>query len=399
MGPDGLAGTADDLTNSNIQWRSSSYVHHNYLQSLPSTDPASPNYDPDVSNVTVLATTYNGRPLWAEWNLGYGLVIASDLTLEFGNDGSPGGWYGFPRVALRNELFYATHFDRVAPTTTIAIDPAPPAGTWSNVPVTVTLTAVDNPGGSGVARIDYSLDGSAWTEYTGPFVVSTDGHHSVSAFATDRRGNAETPGTAVTFDLDATAPAITITTPAEGDEYFLNAVVLADWSVTDPFSGVASASGTVAPGQPVDTSSVGGKTFSVTAVDYAGNTGEALTRYSVRYSWCGGFGEPLNADGSSVFRQGSTVPVKFQLCDASGALQSGAIAELYLRTIAEGVASDVNEAISTSAATEGNLFRYDAVDQQYIFNLSTKTLDAGVTYELIASLDDGSVHTITMGLR
>ncbi len=399
MGPDGLPGTSDDLTNTNIQWRSSRWVHHNWLQFVPSTDPTSPNYDPDVSSVTILATTADGRPLWAEWTMGFGVVIASDLTLEYGNDGNPGMvyGYGFPRVALRNELFYATHVDRVAPTTTIALDPAPPAGTWSNVPVTVTLTAIDNPGGSGVARIEYSLDGSAWTEYTGPFVVSMDGLHSLIARATDRRGNVETPGAPVEFAIDATAPAIAITTPAEGAEYLLGAVVLADWSVTDAMSGVASATGTVAPGQPIDTSSVGGNTFSVAARDYAGNPAEALASYFVRYGWCGGFQPPLNADGSSVFRQGSTVPVKFHLCDASGALQSGAIAELYIRTIEGGVV--VNEAISTSAATEGNLFRYDPVDQQYIFNLSTKKLDAGKTYELVVALDDGSVHTLGIGLR
>jgi hypothetical protein len=33
----------------------------------------------------------------------------------------------------------------------------------------------------------------------------------------------------------------------------------------------------------------------------------------------------------------------------------------------------VNEAISTSNATTGNLFRYDATAGQYIFNLSTKS--------------------------
>ena len=56
------------------------------------------------------------------------------------------------------------------------------------------------------------------------------------------------------------------------------------------------------------------------------------------------------------------------------------------------------EAISTSNATTGNLFRYDATSSQYIFNLNTKTLSAG-TYQLRIDLGDGVLRTVNITLR
>ena len=52
----------------------------------------------------------------------------------------------------------------------------------------------------------------------------------------------------------------------------------------------------------------------------------------------------------------------------------------------------VLEAISTSSATVGNLFRYDATGGQYIFNLNTKTLSAG-THQLRIDMGDGVQRT------
>jgi hypothetical protein len=56
------------------------------------------------------------------------------------------------------------------------------------------------------------------------------------------------------------------------------------------------------------------------------------------------------------------------------------------------------EAVSTSAATTGNLFRYDPTSGQYIFNLGTKTLSAG-TYSLRIDLQDGVIRTVNITLR
>ena len=52
---------------------------------------------------------------------------------------------------------------------------------------TATLTATDS--GSGVATIEYALDGAAFTAYTNPIVVNTAGMHMLHYRATDVAGN------------------------------------------------------------------------------------------------------------------------------------------------------------------------------------------------------------------
>ncbi|MFR9779128.1 OmpL47-type beta-barrel domain-containing protein, partial [Micromonospora sp. MS34] len=68
---------------------------------------------------------------------------------------------------------------------------------------TVTLTAADS--GSGVDRVEYSLDAQPYAHYTAPVTVDRPGQHTLSYRATDRAGN--TSGTAsVTFTVAASGP-------------------------------------------------------------------------------------------------------------------------------------------------------------------------------------------------
>ncbi|MEU8819805.1 OmpL47-type beta-barrel domain-containing protein [Actinoplanes sp. NPDC048796] len=75
---------------------------------------------------------------------------------------------------------------------------------------TATLAATDAD--SGVARIEYSLDGAAFTAYTGPVVVSTPGMHMLHFRATDNAGNtsAEQMSHFTVVGRDTTAPTVTI---------------------------------------------------------------------------------------------------------------------------------------------------------------------------------------------
>jgi hypothetical protein len=97
--------------------------------------------------------------------------------------------------------------------------------------------------------------------------------------------------------------------------------------------------------------------------------------------------QPINSDGSSIFKLKSTVPVKFQLKDDLGNFVSNAVAKIYLSKISSGILGTELEAISTSAATEGNVFRCS--QNQYIFNLNTKSLSVG-TWQIRIGLDDGT---------
>jgi len=107
--------------------------------------------------------------------------------------------------------------------------------------------------------------------------------------------------------------------------------------------------------------------------------------------------QPINSDGTSVFKAGSTVPVKFKLTGGSAGITDLQPTLSYAR-ISNGVVGSVNETVSTSAATTGNLFRYDPTARQYIFNWSTKGLAPG-TYRLFINLGDGVEHTVDVGLR
>ena len=109
--------------------------------------------------------------------------------------------------------------------------------------------------------------------------------------------------------------------------------------------------------------------------------------------------QPINADGSSIFKLGSIVPVKFRLTAESAAI-SDATAKLYVAQVSNGIAGPEAEAVSTSAATAGNLFRYDADSDRYVFNWSTKALQTGMgTYQLRIDLGDGTTNTVFVSLR
>jgi hypothetical protein len=136
-------------------------------------------------------------------------------------------------------------------------------------------------------------------------------------------------------------------------------------------------------------------------VTWQDNTGGNFDVYSTnniavfKYTF-GGYLPPINPDGTSVFKQGSTVPVKFQLKDSTGSLVSGAKAYLYVAKITNHIVGNDIEAVSTSSATTGNQFMYS--NNQYIFNLGTKNLSPG-TWQLKATLDDGSSYAIIISLK
>jgi hypothetical protein len=206
---------------------------------------------------------------------------------------------------------------------------------------------------------------------------------------------------------DTQPPTITIASPADGAAYILNQAVLANYSCEDP-SGVSSCVGPVANGNAIDTSTVGAQTFTVTAQDAAGNTTSKTNTFSIQYASSGTcYGEPghvirqpINADGSSVFKQGSTVPAKFRVCDANGVSigTAGVVTSFKLvQRIAGTVSTGVNEDVVST--TPDTAFRWSASDQQWIFNINTKNLMPGNTYVYKITLNDDSDITFQFGMK
>src|SRR5262249_11750996 len=109
------------------------------------------------------------------------------------------------------------------------------------------------------------------------------------------------------------------------------------------------------------------------------------------------FLQPINPDGSSIFKKGSTVPVKFMLQGVSAGI-TNLVAKLTAAKVSNGIEGTALEAVSTSAADTGNQFRYDPSCNQSIFNLSTKSLTTG-TWSLRADLGDGVTHQVNISLK
>jgi len=289
------------------------------------------------------------------------------------------------------------NLDTTAPTTTIILDGILGQNGWYTSDVTVTLSATDGDG-TGVAKTEYSFDGVNWSTYIAPFTVSNEGLTTVYYRSIDNIGNAETAKTQE-VKIDKTSPLVSITMPESGAAYLLNQLVLASWSVEDYVSGIFSTDATTSNGQAIDTAIPGENAFAVTATDYAGLQASTTHTYYVRYNYFGVL-EPINQDGSSIFRTGKNrvIPVKFQLKDANGNYVSTAIARLYYAKVTDNVTGTVMEANTTGQANTDNLFRYDSENNQYIYNLDTNALSAG-TWELQIVLDDGTTKTVRISIK
>ena len=151
--------------------------------------------------------------------------------------------------------------DTTAPTSAAALNPATPGpgGTYTG-PVTVTLTGTDNTGGSGLDKLEYRLDGGAWTTYTTPVPVAATGPHTLEHRATDLAGNVGGTGS-VAFTIQPAGGNVTQPVDVSGSVPTVLALTL----------GAPASFGTFAPGVTRDYLA----STSVTVTSSAGNA--ALT--------------------------------------------------------------------------------------------------------------------------
>ncbi|HET7182116.1 MAG TPA: PxKF domain-containing protein, partial [Candidatus Limnocylindrales bacterium] len=109
--------------------------------------------------------------------------------------------------------------------------------------------------------------------------------------------------------------------------------------------------------------------------------------------------QPINIDGTSVSKQGSTVPAKFRVCDAFG--QSigtpGVVTNFVLYQKIGATNETVNEVVDST--TPDTAFRWSATDQQWIFNINTKPLQKNYKYFYRVDLNDGSSIYFAFSLK
>jgi hypothetical protein len=111
---------------------------------------------------------------------------------------------------------------------------------------------------------------------------------------------------------------------------------------------------------------------------------------------------PINVDGTSVFKVGSTVPVKFNVCGANGqpisdpnAVFAGGYGSVTLINTVRGTVDNINE--TTYNDIPDSAFRWTG--SQWIFNMATRNLVKGNTYQFRVALKDGSFIYFQFGAK
>ena len=119
-----------------------------------------------------------------------------------------------------------------------------------------------------------------------------------------------------------------------------------------------------------------------------------------------GFLQPINdtthqtGQAFSVFKAGSTIPVKFQLKNLGGAVVQAQTLPAWLAPQKGAAMSvSVDESAYADSGTSGSTYKWDSASQQYIYNWNTKGVAAGYWYKVYAKLDDGTTQFVTIGLR
>jgi uncharacterized repeat protein (TIGR01451 family)/uncharacterized delta-60 repeat protein len=147
-------------------------------------------------------------------------------------------------------------------------------GAWHADNISIACTAADIVGLSNAADAAFAL-----------FTAVPDGVETPDA-ATDSRAVCDAAGNCITVGplggnrIDRKAPSISFAAPA-ATTYPLGATVTSAYSCADAGSGVATCSGSVPSGSPVDTATAGLHSFTVSATDGVGNSGSSSVTYDV----------------------------------------------------------------------------------------------------------------------
>jgi uncharacterized repeat protein (TIGR01451 family) len=153
-----------------------------------------------------------------------------------------------------------------------------------NNPLTTVIVTNPSHGASFTLNSNGSFSYTPVANYVGP--------DSFTYRANDGEKNSNVATVTIAVN-DNIPPTITITSPGANATYQLNATIAASYACTDSGSGVATCQGTVANGSPINTSSTGTKTFTVTSTDNVGNTDAVTVTYNVV---SGGGGGVTSAD-------------------------------------------------------------------------------------------------------
>lgn len=319
------------------------------------------------------------------------------------------------------------------PTTTTSVTSSANPSVWGQ---SITLTATVTPSsGSGSPGGTVTFNDGSTALGTEPLTsgqatfttasFSVGSHSITAAYSGDSTFQASTGTLTQTVNPASTTVAIT----SSANPSILNSSFTLTANVTVVVPGAGTPTGTVifkdgstvlstvtlspAGQATLSTSSLAAGAHSITAIysgdsNFNGSTSATLSeavQYEPAGTACGGDAghqilQPVNADGSSVFKQGQTVPAKFRVCDANGVSlgTSGVVSSFLLtQTVSGTVTTNVEDIVDTN--NPDTAFRWDATDQQWIFNISSQNLSANFTYIYTITLNDGTVIAFQFGLK
>jgi hypothetical protein len=266
------------------------------------------------------------------------------------------------------------------------------AGTWTNQSVVVSFACSD------------ALSGVKPGSITGNTNFASQGVYTTNGTCQDLAGNTGN-GSFGPVQIDTTTPGVLITSPV-AQAYLLNQQITPNFTCGDNAGGDTTTCTANPPASPYTASVVGPATFSVHAVDEAGNTTspDPSVSYLVIYNFKG-FQSPLQPavmlnppnpatppqpSDSGSFTTGTTIPIAWQLQDFA----NGNHSELTTLTSIVAIPNPACAGIASGAgtilynATTGQAaFSYDTLNNRFVFNWDTTGTSPGC-YNLVVNTND-----------
>jgi hypothetical protein len=353
----------------------------NKINASVSITPYSGIYDANAHGLAGTATGLGGVNLSASLNFG------SSFT------NVPGGTATWTFTG-------GTNYNDQTGTGSVTISKATPSVTVNFTPSTLTYDANSHPAAAavtGVGGVNLAGHGGLSISYTpGAYVVPVNaGNYSASAHFTSTDTNySDGDSAAASLLINKATPTVTVTGGSftyDGNTHPATATATGIGSTTVPGTFVFTYTPPGTTAVPVNPGSYAvSVAFTSGSPNYANTSGSAAI--TIGYGICsasigpgGVILPPINSDGTSVYQRkgGSTIPVKFRVCSASGAsisnpaaVFSGTGGSLTMLSAVRGTIDNINEADGTDIPDVA--FRWDG--QQWIFNLATNNLTSGSTY-------------------
>lgn len=318
-------------------------------------------------NYTGIIMTAPGCESWCRTGITRNTISNNSYGL---NVGSMGTYWVYQNNFIDNVLQYSVYYSSYGNYTTFYL-PLPEGGNyWSNYDTSEEGCS--------------DIDGNGFCDAPLALITSNDEYPRVRPYVPNETPVANASGDqTLLFDPALNGSHVTLdgtgSSDPDGDQL----------SYTWSWDGGSATGASVAVLLPRGTTTV-----TLTVNDGRGGTSTDTVNINVRYTFSG-FLQPLNL--GKPFKTGSTIPVKFQITGAGGAIVTDSVASISTVSLLR--AEPTGESIegTSDMPDSGSLFRYDETSLQYIYNLQTDSFNE--TMRIIATLDDGTSYTIDIGMK